>query len=198
MLFRSSYRFVFFLGLPLCIGLICCADNFVPWFLGDEFIGASVLIKILSFLILAIGMNNVTGMQYLIPTKRQNIFTLTVLIGAVTNFLLNLILIGKLQSVGAAIASVVSESVIAIIQQIIICSELSIKTIIKSSKNYVIASTLMLILLIYMAHIFSSSFVNTMVMVVSGAIFYFVILLLIKDEFFLGQLRVIIKNIFKK
>lgn len=197
-LMYKSYRFVFFLGLPLCIGLICCADNFVPWFLGDEFIGASVLIKILSFLILAIGMNNVTGMQYLIPTKRQNIFTLTVLIGAVTNFLLNLILIGKLQSVGAAIASVVSESVIAIIQQIIICSELSIKTIIKSSKNYVIASTLMLILLIYMGHIFSSSFVNTMVMVVSGAIFYFVILLLIKDEFFLGQLRVIIKNIFKR
>lgn len=197
-LMYKSYRFVFFLGFPLCIGLICCADNFVPWFLGDEFIGASNLIKILSLLILAIGMNNVTGMQYLIPTKRQNIFTITALIGAATNFILNLILIGRLQSVGAAIASVVSESVIAITQQIIVCSELSIKTIVKSSKNYVISSGLMLILLTYIGHIFSSSIINTLLMVALGATVYFIALLLLKDDFFIDQSKILLKKFFRR
>lgn len=47
------------------------------------------LLGILSFLILAIGINNVTGIQYLIPTKRENTFSATVIVGAVTNFVLN-------------------------------------------------------------------------------------------------------------
>lgn len=53
----------------------------------------ALLLKILAFIILAIGINNVTGMQYLIPTGRQNLFTITVLIGAGVNFCLNLVLI---------------------------------------------------------------------------------------------------------
>ena len=55
------------------------------------------------------------GMQYLIPTKRENTFSATVIIGAVTNFVLNFFLIQVFQSMGAAVASVVAETTIAII-----------------------------------------------------------------------------------
>ena len=100
-LMYRGYRFVWFLGTPLCLGLLCVSFNFVPWFFGDGYDKVTDLLKILSFLILAIGINNVTGVQYLIPTKRQNLFTLTVIIGACTNFILNIILIPLIQSVGA-------------------------------------------------------------------------------------------------
>lgn len=86
-----GYRFVWFLGIPLCFGLLGTASNFVPWFFGEGFEKVVPLLSILAFLILAIGINNVTGMQYLIPTKRQNMFTMTVLIGAGVNFVLNFI-----------------------------------------------------------------------------------------------------------
>ena len=88
-----GYRFVWFLGIPLCFGLLGISSNLVPWFFGAGYDKVIPLLGILGFLIPAIGINNVTGMQYLIPTKRQNIFTLTVLIGAGVNFILNLVLI---------------------------------------------------------------------------------------------------------
>ena len=96
----------------------------------DSFIGNS------GILIPAIGINNVTGMQYLIPTKRQNIFTLTVLIGAGVNFILNLVLIYFFQSVGAAIASVAAETTIALVQLYFVRKEFSIRQIFLSSRHY--------------------------------------------------------------
>lgn len=71
-LMYRGYRFVWFLGVPLCLGMIMVCGNFVPWFFGEGYEQVVPLLQILSFLILAIGINNVTGMQYMIPTKRQN------------------------------------------------------------------------------------------------------------------------------
>ena len=115
-----AYRFVWLCGIPLTLGLIAVSSNFVPWFFGSGYEKVVSLLGVLSMLILAIGINNVTGMQYLIPTERQTLFTITVIIGAVANFVLNFVLIRFLQSLGAAIASVVAETTIAVIQ-IYIC-----------------------------------------------------------------------------
>src|SRR5699024_2653136 len=68
-----SYRFVFFLGIPFMLGLIAVSDMIVPWFFGEEFTKVVPLLKIFSVLFLSIGLNNVTGVQYLIPTKRQKV-----------------------------------------------------------------------------------------------------------------------------
>lgn len=51
-------------------------------------------------LFLSIGLNNVTGVQYLIPTKRQKVFTITVIMGAVVNLAMNLLLIPEYLSLG--------------------------------------------------------------------------------------------------
>lgn len=93
-----AYKFVWLCGIPLTFGLIAVSSNFVPWFFGDGYDKVVPLLGVLSFLILAIGINNVTGMQYLIPTKRENTFSATVIIGAVTNFVLNFFLIQVFQS----------------------------------------------------------------------------------------------------
>ncbi len=88
-----GYRFVWFMGIPMCLGMIGISYHTIPWFLGDGYEKVSLLLNILSLLILAIGLNTLTGNQYLIPTKRQNTYTTTVLIGAAVNFTTNLILI---------------------------------------------------------------------------------------------------------
>ena len=41
-----SYRFVWLLGIPLCLGLISISSNLVPWFYGEEFLGLSKLLNI--------------------------------------------------------------------------------------------------------------------------------------------------------
>lgn len=194
----KAYRFVWLLGVPLCIGLIMVADNFVPWFFGTGYEKVASLIAILSFLIIAIGISNVTGMQYLIPTKRQNVLTATVIIGAIVNFLLNMVLIYKLKSYGAAIASVVAEIVIAIVQLYIVRKELNFWKIIKCGHNYYIAGFVMGSVLYFCKEKLSAAFFNTLLLILIGAVTYISILFLIRDDFLISNLKNIYNRLVKK
>ncbi|MBQ7863274.1 MAG: oligosaccharide flippase family protein [Lachnospiraceae bacterium] len=194
-LMYRAYRFVWLLGIPLCFGLIMISANFVPWFFGEGYDKVISLISILSFLILAIGINNVTGIQYLIPTQKENIFSLTVIIGACVNFIFNLILIPRIQSEGAAIASVIAETVIAIVQIIIVRKELHPLRIIKEGTNYFIAGLVMVVALYIEGECLESSMLNTLIMITTGALSYGVVLLLLRDFFVLNNIKMILQKI---
>ena len=193
-----GYRFVWFLGIPLSFGLLGTSSNFVPWFFGEGFNKVVPLINILGFLILSIGINNVTGVQYLIPTKRQNLFTLTVIIGATSNFILNFVLIKLYQSVGAAIASVTAETIIALIQFYLVRKELSFWIIIKSSWCYFVAGGTMLICLKILGTKMTPTFIHTMILVLVGGGVYFVILVILRDTFFLENIKMVVGKIKEK
>lgn len=87
-LMYKSYRFVWFLAIPMSLGLFILSDNFVPWFFGVDFIKVSILLKLLSFLIIAIGFSNITGRLFMISAKLQNKLTISLSIGAAINVLL--------------------------------------------------------------------------------------------------------------
>ena len=193
-----AYRFVWLCGIPLTLGLIAVSSNFVPWFFGSGYEKVVSLLGVLSMLILAIGINNVTGMQYLIPTERQTLFTITVIIGACVNFILNLILIRSFNSIGAAIASVTAETVIAIVQLIIVRKELSPLYILRQGVNYYFAGGIMMIVLYFEGKLLTSSILHTALLVFTGSIVYFLILLLVHDEFFLSNINIVINRLNKK
>lgn len=185
----GSYRFVWFLGIPLCFGLIGVASSFVPWFYGPGYEKVVPLLQILSLLILAIGLSNVTGMQYLIPTNRQNVLTLTVVVGAVINFVLNMIIIRDFASVGAAIASVAAETAVTVVQLIAVRKELSLSQIMKSAANYLVAGGVMLGIVLLLNGLLADTIVNTAVLVIVGMAVYFGILVIRKDSFLLHILQ---------
>lgn len=197
-----GYNFVWFLGVPLCLGLIGVSSHFVPWFFGPGYDKVADLLKVSSFLILAIGINNVTGMQYLIPTKRQNTFTLTVIIGACVNFILNLVLIQRFQSYGAVIASVIAETVIALIQLYIVRRELRFFTILRLGwKNYV-AGMAMVAALFAAGKYMPAKPLYTVLLVIIGMVVYLGALLLLRDRFLLDNagrsLRAVTSRLKKK
>lgn len=194
-LMYRGYRFVWFLGVPLCLGLIAVASNMIPWFLGSGYDKVVNLLRILAFLVLAIGINNVTGMQYLIPTKRQNIFSLTVIFGACVNFVLNSVLIFLLQSIGAAIASVVAETSIAIVQLIIVRKEISPIRVIKEGGYYYIAGLIMFCITFTLGNALSPSILHTGIIVIAGAAIYFAILFIMKDQFFISNVKNIVDRV---
>lgn len=197
-LMYQSYRFVWLIGIPLCFGVIGVAPNFVPWFFGDGYEKVIPLLRVLSFTILAIGISNVTGIQYLVPTNRQNILTKTVLIGAGVNFILNLLLIPILKSIGAAIASLIAETVITIVQLFYVRMELSGKKIVTCSLHYVIAGSIMLLTVGLISNKIMSTFLNTVVLVLSGAMIYICVLFIFRDEFLFQNLQKIIRRIDKQ
>ncbi len=177
------FNFVWFAGIPLSLGLAGTSSNFVPWFLGDDFLPAIGLINILSVLVIIIGLSNVTGLQYLIPTKRENSYTKTVIIGSIINFLLNLILISLLASTGAAIASVTAELSVTAMQMYIVRKELPLKPVFKLSIKYWVAGIIMFIALKFAGQHLSPSMLHSAIMVAGGMVVYFAMLLILKDQF---------------
>ena len=184
-LMDKSFRFVFFLGIPLCLGLIVTASQFVPWFYGPGYDKVSELLIVTSLLILVIGTNTITGGVYMIATKQENKYTMTVVAGALINIVLNAILIRRFMSVGAAVASVAAESSIMLIQLVMLRNEITIIPTIKQSWKYLVAGILMFLALLKVKTYLSSDITGTILMVTSGAAIYFLVLLLLRDTFFL-------------
>ena len=180
-----SVRFVLLLGIPMMIGLIAVSDNMVPWFLGDGYYKSANIMKILSVLILAIGLSNVFGLQYLIPADEDKKFTISVTCGAFTNFLLNLVLIRLFKSYGAAIATIVAETVVTVIMFCFIRKNVSLCEILKNSTKYLISGIIMFVPCFVLGRILEPSIINTFIIVFIGVVVYLICLILLKDEFFL-------------
>ncbi len=193
-LMYKSYRFVWLMGIPLCLGTIAISNNFIPWFLGGGYDKAIILVRILSFLIIAIGINNITGVQYLIPTKRENFFTMSVMLGAGLNLCLNIFLIRYFMSIGAAIASIIAETFIALFQLYMIRSEISLKRVIIEGKIYFIAGIIMFTVTSYMSNNLNPSIHNSIFIIFVGAIIYFTVIIIMRDNFVLENINSILSK----
>lgn len=180
-----SFNFVLTLTIPLCLGLIAIAYNFVPWYYGKGFDDVTNILQISSFLLLAIGLNGVTGVQYLVQTGKQNIFTLSVVIGAISNCIMNYFLIGKLGAYGAAMASVFAETVILIVQIIYIKKEgfYPLKNIFNSLPKCLTSGIIMFIVVTLITKYLPVGIIYTLIEVLIGVLIYFGILKLLRFKF---------------
>lgn len=190
-----SYRFVWFLAIPMCLGFVSIANRFVPIFYGAGYEGTIPLLKLFSTLLIIIGLNNVTGVQFLIPTKKQNIFTRTVIYGAVINLILNIILIPKYFAIGAAIGSIVAELAITIIQFIYIyrLKEFKIINIFCGLPHYLISGCIMFIIISLIDHYLAYNLHSLLIIIIVGMFSYFFVLLFIGDELVMEGLHDLIK-----
>ncbi len=179
----NSFDFVWFLGIPIMFGIMAISYNFVPWFLGDGFEKSKLLLIVGAPLIMAIGLNNVSGIQYLIPSKNQNIFTKSVIIGAIFNFITNFTLIPIFKSVGAIIASVLAETLILIVQLIYVRKEISVKMVFGNCFKYIVSGIIMLVITASLGRFLHVGIVSTIIQIVVGATVYFSVLLILKDKF---------------
>lgn len=179
----KSYRFVWFTSLPLAFGLAAISHNLIPWFLGEDFLPAELLLSLLSFLIVIIGLSNVTGMQYLIPTKQQKYLTYSVTLGAVVNVILNSILIPGYYSIGAAIGSIVAEITVTSVQFFFVRKTISIKRIFLSSIKYLVSALVMFCVVYPLADMLEAGIVSTLILIVLGAAVYYFLLILLRDVF---------------
>lgn len=189
---QNSFSFVWLVGIPMMFGIMAIADDLIPWFLGTKFNGAIQVLYIGAPIIMAVGLNNVTGIQYLIPAKKENIFTRSVVIGAIFNFITNLILIPILKSKGAILASLLAETLILIIQLYYIRDEIDIKLAYKNSFKYILSGILMFIVTFAVGRFLDSTIKTTIIQILLGGCVYFITLIILKDELvyeFLNKLK---------
>ena len=140
-------------------------------------------------------MITVIGMQYLLPTKKQKEFTMSVVCGAITNFIINMYLIRKYGAIGAAIATFIAEFIVTTIQLILVRKTFEFKNIMKITKPYLISSVIMFIICLMISNIIKSNFYSIVLQVIIGGATYFILLLIMKDSFLIETKNTIIKYI---
>lgn len=193
----QAFNIVWMLGIPITLGIMAVSSNLVPWFYGEGYEPVIQLLIATSPILLAIGLNNVTGIQYLIQTKQQKNYTISVTIGAIVNVIFNFILINLIGTVGAAISSVLAEFTILGVHFIYMRKDIKILDVLKLSIKYLISGLIMYVIVLNISKLISPSILNTFILIAIGAIIYFVILLILKDKFLndiINQVVVTVKN----
>ena len=178
----KSFRFVFFLAFPMMFGLMAICSNFVPWFFGNGYNRVVPNIIVIAPILVLIALSNIMGTQYLLPIGRQKEYTLSVVTGCIVNFLMNLILIPKFYSIGAAIATVIAEASVTGVQIFCTRKDFCFWKIANNNKQYVISSLVMFIIIYTLSPKLQSSIINTFLCIIIGGGIYLGTLLIIKDD----------------
>lgn len=184
---KKSFTIISFLAIPIAFGIMGVSNRFIPMFFGYEYLSVIPLLKISSILVIIIGLGNVFGTQYMIAVGKNKEYTISVCVGAVVNFILNLILIPKFSALGAVIATVSAELSIALIQ-LWYSREIVDISWIKETYKYWISGIVMLIIVYFLGE---GTYRNIFILarqIIIGCVVYFGTLILLKDN--------IIKNSF--
>jgi O-antigen/teichoic acid export membrane protein len=178
----TTLNFVSYLAIPMIFGLIGISSKFVPWFFGEEFKKCVILIILISPIMIAISISNVLGFQYMIPTGKTKQFTISVCIGAVVNFALNLILIKRFYSVGAALATVAAEAAVTGTQIYLLRKQIKMFVLNRKLISYCLASFIMYIPVIATGYFLKTSPATTFIQIAVGIVVYVSASFLLKSD----------------
>ena len=172
------YNLVIF---PIIAGMLIVNDDFVNFFLGQDFQEARYAIAIMIFRMFFIGWTNIMGIQILIPHNKNKEFMLSTTIPAIVSVGLNLLLLPKLGYIGAAIVSVLTETLVWGIQFFYTHTYLREVPIIGSLIKIIISSGFMYGILLFVKQFLNvSPMINVGLYVVLGAIIYISLILIFK------------------
>lgn len=182
----KAVNYVWLISIPLVFGFLSVSDVLVPVYLGNNFLKSIKLINIFTPIIIFVGLANIIGVAFLIPINKQNVNIIAVTIAAGINLFLNLILIPKLASIGAAISSVAAEGIGIILQLGYVFKKrlLSPKKFFISSIKYLISSLIMFtVVVLIKIYLFPVKVWSLITLIIIGVICYFLCLLIMRDKF---------------
>ena len=112
----KAINFVWLFAAPIFIYFTLFAREGVLFLSGSAYEGSVAPMQIIMPTLLLIGLSNITGMEVLVPQGGEKIVLYSEIAGAVVDFTLNMLLIPKMASSGAAIGTVTAEAVVLIVQ----------------------------------------------------------------------------------
>lgn len=179
---NENISVVAMLGVAASFGIAGIAHEFVPWMLGSQFQASVQLMILLAPLSVLIGLSNVIGRQYLIPSNQAKIFTLSVVSGAIINISANLVTIPLWGAVGACTATVLAELTVTWIQIYAARKEIHLRKLAAMFLKYVLAGIAMFFAIRIIGARMGAGIITTVMQIVSGIIIYPAFLFFMHDS----------------
>jgi len=171
---KFSFSLCFFSILPILFGLFTISDDFTIAFFGENYFKSSTIIKILIPSIVFSSIASIIKTNYLIPKKIDNIYVKSTLYGAIINLAMNLILIPKYGSCGAAFGTIAAEFSVMIYQLIKVWGTINAKIFIKPLVNFSIKSLIMCFIILLIGKFTQNSVLKLVIQILIGCIVYFI------------------------
>lgn len=178
------FNLFYALSIPICMGFILLMKPILLLMCGSEFLPAVAVGQVLAPLVILSSISGYLSGAILISFGREKIYMYVEVGAALLDIVLNFAFIPKYGALGAGIATLITELVMFIVFHISVKNEISGVKIKKALVQYIISSVIMA-LVVYMEikYLPLSPILQILLGAVSGALIYFVILVIMKNEF---------------
>ncbi len=190
---KYSLSFSMMIAFPMMFGIIALADNLVPLFLGKQYVAVVPVLILQSIMIMPMSIANVIGNQYLVPTNKIRIFNFTIILGSITNLILNIPMIFFFGALGAAFSVAISETIVAFSQLMQVRKILNIAELFEEWYKYLFAAAAMFIVLIIL-HFFTTGWLGILTSFLVGIFVYFTVLHVLSPKFYKLMLTKVKRN----
>lgn len=190
---KQTFSAFWILSIPLFFGIYGVSDLFIPIFLGPGYDKVALLIYVLAPQIIIVPLNALYGNIYYRPNNKIRIQTIVMFGASLLNIFLALILIPKLESLGASISKVIAEFIQFPFLLFYSRKSISIKDTFLSSVKPLI-SGISMFLCVFSSYWFCrglqiNNILFLFILIFEGAIIYLIIELLLKDELLINTLK---------
>ena len=187
-LLNRSMQLAMLICMASTFGVISISNVFIPWYYGELFRRCVLFTILLSPTVIFAGWNNVIRTQFVIPRSLDNIYLVTVSTGALTNLLLNLVLIPHFDGTGAIIATVFAEFSVCFAQFLLLKKKLSYKPFLGDAFVFLLFGVIMLAALLFIPELFKIKIIEIIFRIFLGALIFvglsFVYLYSFKKDYF--------------
>lgn len=190
---RKTLNLLYYISIPMTVGMVVLAHPVIMIFGGQEFKPAVVVMQILSPLLVIVTLSQFLANQILVPLHLEKYNNYCVLGGAIVNLALNFLLIPKFAEVGVAVSVLLSETVVTLMFFFYASKYMKLNLSDFIPMKCILASLLMggLIYLLYNEDL---PIVWLFVFILIGIVIYVLSLYLMRDKFLSYLLSIIIKN----
>lgn len=195
---QQSINYIYLLGFPCVVGIFVLAKEAMFLLGGVEFIPATKSLQIISILVLCTAIGTWQVNQILIPYRREALALKIQVAAAVFSIILNIILIPRYSYIGAAITWTLTETLLVIVEGIVIKREfkdIQIQYINPSMLKYLLASLIMGGAILFIKNWIENEIVMIGVGLMVGVSIYLGGVLLLKDQIVLNVLKVIVTRL---
>lgn len=179
---RKSLNFIFVSAIPMCVYFIAYAKDGILFLSGQGYEQAIFPMMILMPTLVFIGLSNLIGIQIMVPLGKEKLLVRSVCYGAITDLILNVLLVPSMGVVGSAVANVAAELVVVVYQWYAVKHYMK-DVFDRQNNSKIILAVLMSSVTLFVPLAFGSSF---MTLVVSATVYFGVYglsLIALKEDF---------------
>lgn len=197
-LVRKSFNFIFISAIPVTMYFFIEAKPIIGFLAGPKYYNSVSILRNVLPSIFFIGLSSVTAWQLLIPLKLEKYTVVGSIFGAIINVVFNMLLIPIVGGNGAAFATTVAELCVLLTHLIVLRKRIVESKLIDSNEFIkaivaAVVATLMLILFNSKV-IFSNLLVDCVVTGFIYFVIYIVILLILKENILIGEMKKFLSN----